>query len=42
MRLTALVSAMTQAAVISGTMPGVRMKNPASGILSSYMVTPLK
>ena len=42
MRLTALVSAMTQAAVMSGMMPGVRMKKPASGILSCHIVTPLK
>ena len=41
-RLTALVNAITQAAVMSGTMPGVSTKNPASGIFSSYIVTPLK
>ena len=42
MRLTALVSAITHSAVMSGTMPGVRTKTPAKGIFSSYIVTPLK
>ncbi len=42
MRLTALVRAITHTAVMSGMMPGVSTKNPASGILSSYIVTPEK
>ena len=41
-RFTALVRQMTQTAVMSGTIPGVRTKKPASGILSWYMVTPAK
>ena len=42
MKLMALVSAITQAAVMSGITPGVSTMNPAKGILNSHIVTPKK